>query len=294
MSVRPASGSDLSRADVEALAAPLGVGWRTLELWTRQGLIAPAMRTGHGRGQGAEFRRPAVAARQIEELVEARKHTHSWVGLRHWMWWEGLPIEWERWRADRMRELARGYRVRDRLQRMTEHQRAREASVLEGLWRDRRPRPARLEEVWTAPTDIREAVATWVIDTLVGDGGLPGDLSSPFDEGLSVGQVIDHIFGAQRLRERGVLVPGGPGELLSRWVAATPTLTQLARDFALLTESKAKKLRDEVKELEGCAGGRFYLPRQRSREWPELAAISLPLMAWWLMAMRAQGDRSSA
>lgn len=256
---------DLSRAEVEALAAPLGVEWRTLELWSSQGLIAPAVRTGQGRGQGAEFRWPPVVALQLEALAEARKSTHSWVGLRHWMWWEGLPIEWERWRAERMRELANFAQAGSMVRCMKEHERYREEAGLAKYWAGRRPRPARLVELWTASVPVREAAATWLLDLMAGDG-LPPDLTAPFDpgevEGPTRGQVIDQIFGAQRLRERGVHVPGEPGEFASAWLPALPSPAECAHGFALLTESEAVQLRERVKRLEQYEVGRLYLPHR--------------------------------
>ena len=292
MSVRPASGGDLSRAELEALAAPLGVGRRTLELWTSQGLMSPAVRTGHGRGKGVEFRWPAVVARQLEGLAGARKYTHSWVGLRHWMWWDGLPIEWERWRADRMWELAGFARAGKMVRSMRESERQREEPGLVRYWADRRPRPAQLSELWAASTTAREAAAMWVLDLMAGKE-LPDDLTAPFGDGRTVGDVIDVIFGVQRLREREVLVPGGPGEFAAEWLPAWPSPAECAHGFALLTESEAVQLRDRVKRLERDNGGRLYLPHRSLYLASELAAISLPLMAW-MIAMKAQGCRSSA
>lgn len=271
----------LSREEVEALAERLGLDLApgTRENYARQGLLAKPIRTGRGRGRGVEFLWPPVTATQLEAIVAAQKYTHSWAGLRHWMWWQGLPIEWERWRADRVRGLARSARVRGRLSGMTQHQRAREALVLTRAWAGRRPRPLRLDELWGAPFAVREGVATWMIDILSGDGGLPSDFASPFDGGPTVGHVIDHVFGVQRLRDRGVDILGESGESASKLLPAAPSLAELAADFALLTESEAKGLRDAIKELELCMGGRYYVPRVGLSAWPELAAVALSLMA---------------
>lgn len=284
----------LSRAEFEALAAPLGVGWRTLEYYANEGLIAKPIRIGHGQRKSAEFRWPLAVAAQLEALAEARKHTHSWVGLRHWMWWDGFPIEWERWRADRMPVLDRFSHAGEGLRNMGFSQRGNSESALAGYWAGRRPRPFRLNELWTATVPVRASAATWLLDLMAG-GRLPEDLTARFDDDgqPTVGEVIDHIFRLQLLRNQGVTVRGAPGEFASKWLSAMPSTTECARGFELLTESEAVQLRDRVKRLEALEDGRFYLPHRPLREVPELAALTLPLM-FWLIALEALRHRSVA
>jgi len=266
----------LSRAEVEALAAPLGISSRTLERYAQQGLIAKSVRFGRaGQGLGMEFRWPEVVATQLAALSEARKHTKSWPRLRHWMWWEGLPIEWERWYADRIPEMNELAQFGTWLQDAPEADRDRAAQELAVLWGNLRKWPYRRQELRTGT--VRESFAAWMVEALSGRG-LPA-LAAPFDSDspIVIGELIERAFAIPALRASGTEVPGEPGQSIAALLDVLPSPAEFAGDFALLTEAVACKFRDMVKAEEGA---NLYLHGHRLRDEPFLAALSLVFMRW--------------
>lgn len=266
----------LSRTEVEALAAPLGISSRTLERYARQGLIAKSVRFGRaGQGLGMEFRWPEVVATQLAALSEARKHTKSWPRLRHWMWWEGVPIEWERWHADRMPEMNELAQIGTWLQDAPEADRDRAAQGLAALWGDPRKWPYRRRELRSAA--LQESFASWMVETMSGRP-LP-DLAAPVDSDVStvIGSQLDLAFAIPALRASGTEVGGEPGQSIAALLDVLPSPAEFAGDFALLTETEACKFRDMVKAEEST---NLYLNGRRLRDGPFPAALSLVFFRW--------------
>ncbi len=262
----------LSRAEVEALAAPLGVTPRTLENYAREGLIAGPVCTGRGRGHGVEFRWPPEVATQLPALAEAQKYTHSWVGLRHWLWWEGHPIDFERWRADRMSEMLELPETHQWARDLSEAGREQATLALAQQLGNRRAVPYRRQELRTP--DLQELLASLTMRALAGQE-LP-NLADPDDDmGATIGAFLDRGLATPALRASGATASEEPGQrILDVIVKAATLMDQIPRRLELLTEVEALKARD-ILTAEDALDPR--LPGRWLRDQPALAATLLVL-----------------
>jgi hypothetical protein len=148
--------TDLSQAEVGALVKDrLGVSSRTLGRYIAEGLIAKPV--------GPSY--PAVlVTRQVVALTEARQQTKSMVGLRHWLWWDGDLIAWNRWRVDRMLEMSELARTVEHLRAMSEAERFDAAAEVAKKLGTLRDFPHRRHYLRTGPVRDRH-LASMAIST---------------------------------------------------------------------------------------------------------------------------------
>ncbi|MHB8322992.1 MAG: hypothetical protein ACYDEA_03510 [Candidatus Dormibacteria bacterium] len=301
----------LTHSEVEGLAKPLGVTWRSVQLWTSWGLIAGPVQTGKGagHGKGSEYRWPPMVAAQLEALAEARKHTRSWPGLRHWLWWEGFPVEWESWRAYALELLLTSAQEDDKLRKMGEDQRAREAVKLARSWGRQRYFPVRRRRLRTA--EVRKQVATWVLNGQyqglepdLGAQAMGDDLASVLGlEDLSAaptvdtGELLERVFGPNSesraataallgvqpgeldaaIGEAVGTQPGALGPALSQLVTSQPGPSENVRRLEVMTEAEAIAARDVVKSLEALLCAQTGLGDLRAEPgWAVVMMITIP------------------
>lgn len=266
----------VSAAEMQTCAERYGIGQRTLRRYESEGLIANPERHGRGRARGVEFLCPARALLELQLLAEARKTTHSVPRIRHWLWWAGYPVEWERWRADRIEELA-GLAIGELLvSGMTQTQRDRKAAELSADLGKRRPYPLRRQALRTAAR--REQWAQWVVDAKFAGNAPDPEESLGGGPDATVGGALDRAVG---LPLRLSLQPDLPpiGSQVAALLTAVPNFAECLRRFEELTEEEARDLWRIAVAFEALGlFGAYGAPSMRDA--PTIAALMLVYVRW--------------
>lgn len=234
-----AAGRDsFSGSEVRAFAAAHGITPRTLRRYEIEGFVAGPERAGRGRGRGAEFRYPARVSWEVALVAGARRETHSLRGIRHWLWWAGYPIEWERWRADRLEDLA-GLAVAELwTSAKTPAERDREAAKLVNELGKQRPFPLRGRGLRT--TARRDQVVQVVFDARV-LGVAPSPAEALTGPDATIGDALDHAF-TGGLRRAGWLEGAPVGTQIAELLVTVPNSSEGFRWLEALTEADARRL----------------------------------------------------
>lgn len=271
----------LPGSEVQGFAAGRGISPRSLRRFVGEGLVAAPERIGRGRGRGVEVRYPVRALPEIALVAEARKETHSLPGVRHWLWWIGYPIEWLRWRSDRISELSVLAGGEQATFGMSRPQRDREAAKLAAELGRRRPFPLRHGPLRT------DAVRGGVVQAIF-DGRYQGEAPDP-EEGLDEGRgtTVGGLLGrlvAEPLRSLGVAdEPATVGAQVAALLPTVPTFDSCLTRFAGLTEREARGLWVAAIYL-GSRGLFRALGYSEPRGHPVHAALALASLQWWLPA----------
>lgn len=280
------SSENVSHDAVLARAKKLRISERTLRRYVGAGLVARP-----SRGPGATYP-PAVLA-QLDALGSARRRTHSLVKLRHWLWWEGLPVSFEDWRQDRIPELEALASAFKRLDGMTEDRLDREAADQARFWKHRRPWRHRQRRMRT--DKVRQSLAAWMLTAATG-GELPNP-EQPYSgiegERPRVGEVMERAFGWVPGRPSTIpgRASGWPGGDIREMLRILPRPEALPEGFRLLTEVESKQLRDLLKAVERHAA---HLLNRPLREKPELAAAVMVSTAVVVVGQRNRSPGAPA
>lgn len=270
-------GRDYYRSsEVRGWAATCGIAPRTLRRYVREGLVSAPHRVGRGRSRGVESRYPSRVILEIALVAEALETTHSLLRIRHRLWWNGYPIEFERWRADRVEELA-GLALGELvISGMPRAQRDHMAAKLADELGNRRPFPLRRMALRTNGT--RDQVAQWIFDARY--GGTPPDPSEELEEEThaTVGDVLDRAF-MYAPRAAGWAPPLQAGPQIAELLVTVPKFGEGVDWLEALTEEESRKLWRVATGLEALRPfGVIGLPSLRDA--PVYAVLSLFHLHW--------------
>jgi len=266
----------LTGREVREWAATYGIEPRTLRRYTRAGLVSAPERTGRGRSRGGEARYPSRVIFELWMIAEALKTTHNIPRIRHQLWWDGYPVEFEPWRAERLEELA-GLGITELRRRgMSRARRDRMAVTLADEWARRRPFPLRGRALRTQAR--REQVAQWIVDSRY--GGCQPDPTEDLVEGPDAtgGDALDRAFMSE-LRAAGLVEPAPVGAQIAELLITVPTFSQIFEWLTELSERESRRLWRVARGLED-AGLFKSLRISALRDAPACAVLSLFYLQW--------------
>ncbi|MHB8394391.1 MAG: hypothetical protein ACYDC5_07795 [Candidatus Dormibacteria bacterium] len=263
-------------SEVQEGAATCGIAPRTLRRYVREGLVSAPHRVGRGRSRGVESRYPSRVILEIALVAEALRTTHSLLRIRHRLWWDGYPIEFERWRADRIEELARLALRELLISGMPRAQRDHMAAKLADELGNRRPFPLRRKALRTNGT--RDQVAQWIFDARY--GGTPPDPSEELEDEThaTVGGVLDRAC-MYALRAAGWAPPVQAGPQIAELLVTVPKFDESFDWLTALTEADSRRLWRVATGLEAL--GLFGLiGAPPLRDAPTYAVLCLFYLHW--------------
>jgi len=270
-------------------------GWRTVERCIKAGLVAgPQRRPGVGRAPTYRYP-PSVLAQldwvgaQFAAAGKEGRRRPSLALLVHRRWWDaGDPDYFEPWRRDRLRHLCREYQgwVEKRklspaavdekdndlaAERWGRQRDWRYRSMMRGTDRRRALVPAIAAMYLGHPDDVRWEQDAFDVTRMAGELG-----------SITVGDVLEHGMGFDRVRLAGFADPGPPGELVRDLLGTIPHPDGQLWIMARLTAAEAACLRRGLIAFNAAAweaGTRVFIGDLRDK--PEVAGMAIAWAGAW-------------